>query len=565
MNRAIGKEVATTPAVTTAVSTQPPILSPADVGLKQGGRGKKSKSKNKSRSASQSTVAQTMTSYPTTGKASCPLSWTTSKRSTTPSPTMSSSSQRSQSPPSRSSSTINLPPPPTSSLPVPAIKVVTTKEETRLFKLKPTHNNSNNAKKVKAKPATTTTNSNDHELKLTASAAPKSPSVAIVSAVAVSPVTHPVDNQLGTVVQQVIAESTDKRGRSSSVPSNSRNNDVVAPVNTPKAPPVVVSPPTATPPAPKAPLPATAVTVTATKKPSQVSPPIVTVAAVNATATGPTSSTVWQPRTHTKPLIKNPTIPLLQPTTNRPQPPVGKILPEVRRVQPEVVDHPVLPKPIGYRSLEKSSPLLTSMAQSLTSHLSSWSATDPSSPPWYNPAACPVNPPAPSAPSGAWWPDGGSPLTNRNVHPLDLTSSPQRDWMGLSESSSTLMSDSSPMWPVHTFPSAGSSAATDTWSDRHQPETQVGTFNNPVSRVFSPWSVPHWLDVTQSRQQRNQDPIAPLQHQNLTSVSGHPYQSVAESGILPTATNNNNNTNGSLWEPDGSDGGKDSWSSYSQF
>jgi len=243
-------------------------------------------------------------------------------------------------------------------------------------------------------------------------------------------------------------------------------------------------------------------------------------------------SIIWQPRPDNKTLPKTTT-----PTTatNRPQPPVGKILPEVRKPLSTSLEctNTVLPKPIGYRQhapLEKK----PSPGWNSTNSSSSWGL--------------------PSLPSAAaWYPENGS-LFNRPIQQHQSSAQePSRDWFGLRSLASELTVSNSgassanmdhSTWPVTPFQVDPPSTGT-LW-----PEIQPISSGNPVnpavgSRVYSPWSVPHWLNVTQ-RQPERQEP-----------ATGQADQlGVLASGIWdappPRAPNNNNN--------------QDSWNSdYSQF
>ena len=169
--------------------------------------------------------------------------------------------------------------------PTPAPSPPTVKEETRIFKPKAA-----NAKKAKNKSGSAGSTA-------TATEGSKGTPPSSVAA-------PPAD-----------AADAEKRMRSSSVPSPSRQKAAAS-----VTPPIPVTPtlPAAVP-----------VTPATLPEPSGVKP----------------TSSVWRSRTSTKPLVKNPT----------PQLPVGKILPEIRRpgpiVQPEAEAHSqALPKPIGYPS-----------------------------------------------------------------------------------------------------------------------------------------------------------------------------------------------------------------------
>ena len=514
--RAVGKEAIGT---TNQVASQPvpsPVVSANcnEANTKSNGRGKKNKSKNKSRSVS----ASQPVAVPLAAAKPTPVLWTppAPKRSTTPSPTMSSSSQRSQTPPPSS----NLPPP--ISLPVPTLKVVTTKEETRLFKPKP------NNKKVKSKSTA------PEETKHVAPAKAASTSAPLVTP------TNPPSTLVTPSAKQSTTNSGEKRGRSSSVPSNNRNKTASATVQ--KSKNAAASPPsskvaTTT----TSPTVVAVAAVTATKSAQQEVPKKTTEADVTLPAATPT--TVWQPRAHNKSLVKTPATPLLQQTSNRPQPPVGKILPEIRRAPEEQT---ALPKPIGYRNHvgEKTSP-----------PPSAWNTE--TSPSWYNLSPSTTSP---SAPSGAWWPDGGSSLSRNVVGPPEVS----RDCFGLSHLASDFTESANnvvgnPMWPVNSSYPSELTPSTEMWPDAQaNPSLQTVSSNTtPVSRVYSPWSVPNWLDVTQSRQQqpqrRSQDPIL-LHHPNVTTPNHQ--SSMLDQGLMQ---------NNSLWNAPRNQPGNESWPSYSQF
>ena len=514
--RAVGKEAIGT---TNQVASQPvpsPVVSANcnEANTKSNGRGKKNKSKNKSRSVS----ASQPVAVPLAAAKPTPVLWTppAPKRSTTPSPTMSSSSQRSQTPPPSS----NLPPP--ISLPVPTLKVVTTKEETRLFKPKP------NNKKVKSKSTA------PEETKHVAPA-----KAASTSAPPVTP-TNPPSTLVTPSAKQSTTNSGEKRGRSSSVPSNNRNKTASATVQ--KSKNAAASPPsskvaTTT----TSPTVVAVAAVTATKSAQQEVPKKTTEADVTLPAATPT--TVWQPRAHNKSLVKTPATPLLQQTSNRPQPPVGKILPEIRRAPEEQT---ALPKPIGYRNHvgEKTSP-----------PPSAWNTETSTS--WYNLSPSTTSP---SAPSGAWWPDGGSSLSRNVVGPPEVS----RDCFGLSHLASDFTESANnvvgnPMWPVNSSYPSELTPSTEMWPDAQaNPSLQTVSSNTtPVSRVYSPWSVPNWLDVTQSRQQqpqrRSQDPIL-LHNPNVTTPNHQ--SSMLDQGLMQ---------NNSLWNAPRNQPGNESWPSYSQF
>lgn len=404
-----------------------------------------------------------------------------------------------------------------------------------MFKPKPTNN-----KKIKSKNAASVHEEAKHVV--------PNPKASPAPAASVVPSPTPANTpQMNTNKIPKQPESSEKRGRSSSVPSNNRNKNAAAPqpavqksknsvapqpTSTASSPSSSVATPPVSNPTPQ----------TTTKKATEIVPPISTTAVSSSTA--PTT-TVWQPRSHNKPLVKASVTPLLQQTSSRPQPPVGKILPEVRRV-PVEVEHPVLPKPIGYRQVRDKP----------TTPPSAWN-TD-TNPPWFNVVANP-----PSAPSGAWWPDGGSPL-GRNL-PV-AQHEPSRDWLGLStlasdynESSASNNVIGSHMWPINSYQT--SEVVPEVWSDVQQNPSPLHnhTVNpnpNPVSRVYSPWSVPPWLDVTQQRRSQ-QDPM--LHHNPITNTSVS-HQSTLNQGILPA----NNN----LWDPSARNpmpGNESSWSTYSQF
>ena len=514
--RAVGKEAIGT---TNQVASQPvpsPVVSANcnEANTKSNGRGKKNKSKNKSRSVS----ASQPVAVPLAAAKPTPVLWTppAPKRSTTPSPTMSSSSQRSQTPPPSS----NLPPP--ISLPVPTLKVVTTKEETRLFKPKP------NNKKVKSKSTA------PEETKHVAPAKAASTSAPLVTP------TNPPSTLVTPSAKQSTTNSGEKRGRSSSVPSNNRNKTASATVQ--KSKNAAASPPsskvaTTT----TSPTVVAVAAVTATKSAQQEVPKKTTEADVTLPAATPT--TVWQPRAHNKSLVKTPATPLLQQTSNRPQPPVGKILPEIRRAPEEQT---ALPKPIGYRNHvgEKTSP-----------PPSAWNTE--TSPSWYNLSPSTTSP---SAPSGAWWPDGGSSLSRNVVGPPEVS----RDCFGLSHLASDFTESANnvvgnPMWPVNSSYPSELTPSTEMWPDAQaNPSLQTVSSNTtPVSRVYSPWSVPNWLDVTQSRQQqpqrRSQDPIL-LHNPNVTTPNHQ--SSMLDQGLMQ---------NNSLWNAPRNQPGNESWPSYSQF
>ena len=514
--RAVGKEAIGT---TNQVASQPvpsPVVSANcnEANTKSNGRGKKNKSKNKSRSVS----ASQPVAVPLAAAKPTPVLWTppAPKRSTTPSPTMSSSSQRSQTPPPSS----NLPPP--ISLPVPTLKVVTTKEETRLFKPKP------NNKKVKSKSTA------PEETKHVAPAKAASTSAPLVTP------TNPPSTLVTPSAKQSTTNSGEKRGRSSSVPSNNRNKTASATVQ--KSKNAAASPPsskvaTTT----TSPTVVAVAAVTATKSAQQEVPKKTTEADVTLPAATPT--TVWQPRAHNKSLVKTPATPLLQQTSNRPQPPVGKILPEIRRAPEEQT---ALPKPIGYRNHvgEKTSP-----------PPSAWNTETSTS--WYNLSPSTTSP---SAPSGAWWPDGGSSLSRNVVGPPEVS----RDCFGLSHLASDFTESANnvvgnPMWPVNSSYPSELTPSTEMWPDAQaNPSLQTVSSNTtPVSRVYSPWSVPNWLDVTQSRQQqpqrRSQDPIL-LHHPNVTTPNHQ--SSMLDQGLMQ---------NNSLWNAPRNQPGNESWPSYSQF
>ena len=514
--RAVGKEAIGT---TNQVASQPvpsPVVSANcnEANTKSNGRGKKNKSKNKSRSVS----ASQPVAVPLAAAKPTPVLWTppAPKRSTTPSPTMSSSSQRSQTPPPSS----NLPPP--ISLPVPTLKVVTTKEETRLFKPKP------NNKKVKSKSTA------PEETKHVAPAKAASTSAPLVTP------TNPPSTLVTPSAKQSTTNSGEKRGRSSSVPSNNRNKTASATVQ--KSKNAAASPPsskvaTTT----TSPTVVAVAAVTATKSAQQEVPKKTTEADVTLPAATPT--TVWQPRAHNKSLVKTPATPLLQQTSNRPQPPVGKILPEIRRAPEEQT---ALPKPIGYRNHvgEKTSP-----------PPSAWNTETSTS--WYNLSPSTTSP---SAPSGAWWPDGGSSLSRNVVGPPEVS----RDCFGLSHLASDFTESANnvvgnPMWPVNSSYPSELTPSTEMWPDAQaNPSLQTVSSNTtPVSRVYSPWSVPNWLDVTQSRQQqpqrRSQDPIL-LHNPNVTTPNHQ--SSMLDQGLMQ---------NNSLWNAPRNQPGNESWPSYSQF
>lgn len=538
--RAVGKE-ATTQLSSKPAPSPPSALSPLiEVSAKSTtGRGKKNKSKNKSRSALQPTAPL--------GTVKPPLvSWTppAPKRSATPSPTISSSSQRSQTPPLSANV-----PPPQPSLPVPTLKVVTTKEETRLFKPKP------NNKKTKSKLTPTAPSTNeDTKQQHAAKAAPvqsvtpvlpvvtttPSPSILVVASSPPVPAPQPTTTTTD--------EPSEKRGRSSSVPSNNRNKANVTPTvqkskNHPPPPP---QPPksSATPPVI---VPTTTTSVaTVVEAPKKMTETAATTATVTTTTTSTAATpvaSVWQPRTHNKSLVKAPVTPLLQQTTNRPQPPVGKILPEVRRVAEE---HPVLPKPIGYRHVrEKASPPPPPTC-------STWN-TEPNQP-WYS-LTTPTSPP--SAPSGAWWPDGSS-------NPLHYLESSPDCWFGLPRLTSDYTESASigsSMWPASSTNPSGGPATPDVWPEVQPspPSPLLQTLNNttPVSRVYSPWSVPHWFDITQTRQQQQRQSQDPLLHLNPPNVVSTSNQLLQNNSLWDSsATRNNNNS---------SPPSNESWPSYSQF
>lgn len=377
------------------------------------------------------------------------LSTPTAKRSTTPSPTM---SQRSQSPP----------PAPPSPAP-PPLKVITTKEETRVFKLKP--------KKTKA--SKTVSNSSGEEVK------PKK--------------------------EVATQQSQGKRARSSSVSSNDRNKNS-APAQKTSKPNAENTPIPPSPPSPK------------------------------ETTSAESKTTIWQSRPDNKTLPKTTTATT---ATNRPQPPVGKILPEVRKPLSTGLEstNTVLPKPIGYRQhapLEKKpSPC--------------WNNTNASSS-WFG---------LPSLPSaGAWYPENGSLFSRPIQQHQQSTQEPSRDWFGLRSLASELTAPNSgassanmdhSTWPVNSTPYPVDPPSTGTgnlW-----PEIQPTSSGNPVnsavgSRVYSPWSVPHWLNVTQ-RQPERQEPGTGQADQLGVLASG------IWDSPSPRSPNNNN---------------QDSWNSdYSQF
>ena len=516
--RAVGKEAIGT---TNQVASQPvpsPVVSANcnEANTKSNGRGKKNKSKNKSRSVS----ASQPVAVPLAAAKPTPVLWTppAPKRSTTPSPTMSSSSQRSQTPPPSS----NLPPP--ISLPVPTLKVVTTKEETRLFKPKP------NNKKVKSKSTA------PEETKHVAPAKAASTSAPLVTP------TNPPSTLVTPSAKQSTTNSGEKRGRSSSVPSNNRNKTASATVQ--KSKNAAASPPSskvATTTTTTSPTVVAVAAVTATKSAQQEVPKKTTESDVTLPAATPT--TVWQPRAHNKSLVKTPATPLLQQTSNRPQPPVGKILPEIRRAPEEQT---ALPKPIGYRNHvgEKTSP-----------PPSAWNTETSTS--WYNLSPSTTSP---SAPSGAWWPDGGSSLSRNVVGPPEVS----RDCFGLSHLASDFTESANnvvgnPMWPVNSSYPSELTPSTEMWPDAQaNPSLQTVSSNTtPVSRVYSPWSVPNWLDVTQSRQQqpqrRSQDPIL-LHNPNVTTPNHQ--SSMLDQGLMQ---------NNSLWNAPRNQPGNESWPSYSQF
>ncbi|XP_057366361.1 transmembrane protein 131-like [Daphnia carinata] len=524
--RAVGKEASTqlsSPPVPAPTSVVP---SPVEVSTKStSGRGKKNKSKNKSRSALQSVAPLATVKSP-------PLApWTppAPKRSATPSPTISNSSQRSQTPPPSA----NVPPPPPT-LPAPTLKVVTTKEETRLFKPKP------NNKKTKSKSSASV----HEETKATAKAVANAASPATSSPIATAaPSILAVASQQASNAQEIKTaddEPSGKRGRSSSVPSNNRNKTVTPNVHKSKNPP---APPKSSNKPPVAAV-ATSTNVTnveASKKVTEIAATTV----ITSTTTTPVAS-VWQPRTHNKPLVKTPVTPLLQQTTNRPQPPVGKIIPEVRRVPEE---HTVLPKPIGYRHpREKGSPPPSSPSSS------TWN-TD--SQPWYNLSSSTSQA---SAQSGAWWPDGRSRSPHdRNQHEQQLES---RDWLGLPRltcdyTESTNIGSS--MWPASS--SYSSATAPDVWPEvqASPPASLLQTLNNtnPMNRVFSPWSVPHWFEVSRQQQRRNQEPL--LHNGSPNMAMTNPQQTpnlglVNNNGLWDSTITHNNNAPSN-----------ESWPSYSQF
>lgn len=476
------------PAVSSSTTT---AAAAADTNKAGSGRGSNSKKNAKSSKKVRNppalpTTATAKPVVPSWISAPVPTPTSVAKRSTTPSPTMSSSSQRSQSPP---------PPPPSPPVvSIQPVKVITTKEETRLFKQKP-----KKAKNAKAAGEET-----------------RKEVVSKKDSVPVQPT-------------QSLGSGDEKRTRSSSVPSNNRNkgakvgknaeNDVTLTSTTAASPPV-----------------ATPISVPASTTP----PP------AKKETSEPPATTVWQPRAPAAPLAK--TTNSASGSTGKPQPPVGKILPEVRRGPEHNQDAHLaaLPKPIGYRHalLEKKPSPTWNAERSPTS----------SGPSWFT---APLSPP-----SGAWWPDDSS-LFSR-----------ERDWFGLRSLASDLtttptMTTASSlgiggqghhqsMWPSSTgFPAArmapSATADAPTWSSeiqtRNTNNSSMNTGTPAVSRVYSPWSVPHWLDVTQPRQPQQQPQQQPAEA-SLPSVG------LLGSGLWDPSRNNNNGTSS----------GPESWNlDYSQF
>lgn len=347
--RAVGKE-------TSSVPSQP--APPPTVCEPVGKKGKKNKQKSKAKV------------LPVNVRQSPPSPQ--SFKRCTPSPTPSGGT------PPRSCS----PPPTAAQIPAPpVVRVVTTKEETRIF----ARAAKSGQKKATGKPAKAVN---------TVAADEGKP-----SRIPVSPST-----------QEAPAKDR-KRARSSSVPPSSRS----------EAPPDVKK--KEDPPAP------VAAPVASSVQASDATP------AKKAAEDGPVN--VWQ-----RSCLKAPTVPL-QPS-GKPQPPVGKILPEVRKAPEEPA---ALPKPIGYRDAQGKQP--------------AWIAEPKSETEWI--------------PGGtAWWPESQS-LFSR---PAESS----QDWFGLRSLASDLN---------------GLGSRSSGWQEpSRQPPGQEA-----VSRVYSPWSVPHWLDATQQRRQ----------------------------------------------------------------
>ena len=481
-----------------------------------------SKAKSNNNSSKKSKSKKTQQQRPASkGPASTPLSSTgwilspPSKRTTTPSPTMSSSSVQTP-PPSPKPFRYQPPSPTPKALPPPVIvttNITTTKEETRVF-VKP-----------KAKKVTKATTKTTPSLPITVA-----PSVPVPV-----PVTAPT---VKASEPSSSPSTTTKRARSSSVPSNNRKKappEVQVPA-TPRSTTVTVTPtikPTGTAATIKIPVQASAASSVAAPPPPPPPPPppsaalekedsvwnkkarlqpkvVATVAAIPTTITTTTTTAA-----SSTPIVQQQQ--QQQPPTVRPQPPVGKILPEVRR--PEIVqqqqqqetplkaDHE-LPKPIGYRP---------SLATTSNAQANQWFNLLPSSPPA---AVVPESPVAPVVPTAVavpttdvsmnWWPEDHSLFSLNRPQQQPAAIEEQRDWFGLrslasdltsnNNNSSSSTNDQPTSWP--NWPSQQQQLPQNSFS--LAPAVPPTSSSSNSSRIYSPWSVPHWLQVTQQPQQQQQ-------------------------------------------------------------
>ena len=355
--------------------------------------------------------------------------------------------------------------------------------------------------------------------------------------------------------------SENQRTRSSSVPSNRTKAAVSATSN----PCGIVSP-----------LPEAVVVVTAPQalSGSRLSSSTATVATSDVKPQQPHQRSKQEPIVQSTTVAqssvtgkRNTSAVSLNSVPNRPQPPVGKILPEIRR--PE--ESP-LPKPIGYRYKDQQSSATSPWNRDINHSWSSVSTTanHPSSAVASSGKNCSNQP---------WWPEDSHSLFSR---PDGQESS--RDRFGLRSLASEL-SLAAPTSPVahDSWPMINNYAARpvrETW-DVHaagQP-TQSCVEDNAVASssssrgVYSPWSVPHWLDVTHG----SKVAANTATNHNSTTFGGANSGAATAAPTLQATDTLNALTRSqqqrfdpyvnvrTLWDTTRNIPGGDSWPSYSQF